>query len=76
MSFISLAYAVFLPIVLLGYYCLNRRAQNLWLLVASYIFYGWWDARFLSLLATSTIVDYFCGRHIAETNRPGGASSF
>jgi len=31
------------------------------LLVASYIFYGWWDWRFLSLMAISTIVDYWCG---------------
>lgn len=37
---------------------LTRRAQNVWLLVASYTFYGWWDWRFLVLIVISTIVDY------------------
>ncbi len=61
MTFDSLAFAVFFPVVLLVYYCLSYRKQNLFLLVASYVFYGWWDWRFLSLLLISTIIDYFCG---------------
>src|SRR5437773_1437203 len=40
------------------------------LLVASYVFYGWWDPRFLVLIATSTIVDFYCARAIARSDRP------
>lgn len=60
MTFDSLAFAVFLPVVLVIYYSLNHRTQNLFLLAASYVFYGWWDWRFLSLLFISTVVDFFC----------------
>ena len=54
MLFNSADYALFLPLVLLVYVLLRRaglRAQNAWLLVASYVFYGWWDWRFVFLLA-------------------------
>ena len=61
MIFNSWEYFVFLPFVLGLYYILNRQAQNVWLLVASYFFYGWWDWRFCSLLLISTLVDYGCG---------------
>src|SRR5262252_2884003 len=64
MLFNSLAFALFLPIVLAGYYALNRRGQNLWLLVASLVFYGWWDKRFLLLLIVPTVIDYICGARI------------
>ena len=37
------------------------RAQNRMLLLASYIFYGWWDVRFLYLVVLSTCLDYCCG---------------
>lgn len=43
------------------------RIQNILLLLASYIFYGWWDWRFLFLIAFSTIIDYFIGQKIAKT---------
>jgi alginate O-acetyltransferase complex protein AlgI len=65
MLFNSLAFAVFLPVVLAGYYVLNQRAQNLWLLAASLVFYGWWDPRFLLLLAVPTVIDYVCALRIA-----------
>jgi alginate O-acetyltransferase complex protein AlgI len=61
MLFNSLAFAVFFPLVYLVYRVLPHRAQNLFLLGASYLFYGSWDWRFLSLLAISTCVDYGCG---------------
>jgi D-alanyl-lipoteichoic acid acyltransferase DltB (MBOAT superfamily) len=64
MLFNSWVYAVFLPAVLSIYYVLNRRSQNIFLAVASYVFYGWWDYRFCSLLFISTIVDYTCGRRM------------
>lgn len=67
MSFDSLEFVVFLPVVLCVYYALSHRAQNLWLVAASYLFYGWWDYRFLTLLAISTIVDFYCGRGIDAT---------
>lgn len=68
MLFNSLEFAVFLPIVLIGYYSLSRRAQNIWLIIASYIFYGWWDWRFLFLIFISTIVDYSCGLGMGSTH--------
>ncbi len=61
MLFNSLEFAVFLPIVLALYYCLATRAQNVLLLAAGYVFYGWWDWRFLGLLALSTLLDYVVG---------------
>jgi len=64
MLFNSAIFFLFLAIVLPVYYALSRRAQNFWLLVASYVFYGYWDWRFLSLLAISTVVDYVCGLKI------------
>jgi D-alanyl-lipoteichoic acid acyltransferase DltB (MBOAT superfamily) len=46
-----------------------RRGQNVWLLSASYLFYGWWDWRFLSLIWISTLVDYICGRRIEANDQ-------
>ena len=46
----------------------HLRVQNLLLLVASYVFYGWWDWRFLGLIALSTLVDYFVGIRIEEAD--------
>ncbi len=47
-----------------------RRVQNVLLLVASYVFYGWWDWRFLSLLAISTVVDFSVGRGLESSADP------
>ncbi|MFT0714902.1 MBOAT family O-acyltransferase [Flagellimonas lutimaris] len=69
MLFNSLEFFVFLPIVYFAYWFLNKRSlklQNLLLLIASYVFYGWWDYRFLSLILFSTVVDYFVGLRIAN----------
>ena len=71
--FNSLEFLLFLPVVFAAYWLLGRwtdrpsglRLQNLLILVASYVFYGWWDWRFLSLIAFSTVVDYFVGLQIA-----------
>ena len=67
MLFNSVDFLIFLPIVLVVYYCLTRKAQNLLLLAASYLFYGWWDWRFVSLLLISTFVDYWAGLFIADS---------
>jgi alginate O-acetyltransferase complex protein AlgI len=64
MLFHTVIYAVFLPSVWLLYMLVGRvslRAQNFVLLVASYFFYGWWDWRFLGLIALSSLVDYIVG---------------
>lgn len=64
MLFDSFDFAVFLPLVFFGYWFIvrkNLRLQNLFVLVASYTFYGWWDIRFLALIAFSTLVDFWIG---------------
>lgn len=65
MLFNSIDFAIFLPVVFVLYwFVLNKdlRQQNVLLVVASYVFYGWWDWRFLSLILFSTIIDYTVGR--------------
>ena len=64
MLFNSIDFAIFLPIVFILYWFVankNLKLQNLLIVVASYLFYGWWDYRFLSLILFSTIVDYSVG---------------
>ncbi|MBL4700770.1 MAG: MBOAT family protein [Phycisphaeraceae bacterium] len=73
MLFNSIDFAIFLPIVfLLHWFVLSKdlRGQNLLLLGASYTFYGWWDWRFLFLLATSSLVDFIIGIYLGKTNQP------
>ncbi len=65
MVFNSLQYAVFLPVVFVVYWRLKRRGQNLFLLGASWLFYGLWDWRFLGLMWLTTAVDYTVGRYLA-----------
>ncbi len=71
MLFNSLDFFIFLPIVFVLYWFVlnkNLKVQNFLLLIASYVFYGWWDVRFLSLIILSTIIDYFIGIKIHESN--------
>lgn len=71
MIFNSLEYFLFLITVYFIYWFLLRKSvkwQNVLLLVASYIFYGCWDWRFLSLILLSTIVDYFVGIRINSSS--------
>lgn len=67
MFFDTPIYIVFLTLTVLIYWRLGHKNQNRFLLAASYLFYGWWDWRFLTLILTSTIVDYFCARNIASS---------
>lgn len=64
MLFHSLAFAIFFLVVYTAYVATQGRlrAQNAILLIASYVFYGAWDWRFLSLIWLSTTVDYLCGQ--------------
>lgn len=55
----------FLPLLLLVYYNLPYRSRNLFLTVANYAFYGWWNPWFLLLMFFSTVVNYYCGKIIA-----------
>ena len=64
MLFNSLDFAIFLPVVFLLYWFIadkNLKLQNFLIVVSSYVFYGWWDWRFLSLILFSTLVDYSVG---------------
>jgi alginate O-acetyltransferase complex protein AlgI len=59
--FNSPTFIVFFVVVYGAYWLLReRRLQNVWLLAASYIFYGTWSWRFLTLLMASTLLDYVC----------------
>ena len=67
MLFNSIDFAIFLPIVFLLYWFVvnkNLKLQNLLIVIASYLFYGWWDWRFLSLILFSTLIDYSVGRKL------------
>lgn len=67
MLFNSFQFLPFIIVVLALYYILSNKKQNLWLLLASYVFYGVWDYRFLVLILISTIVDYLVGQRIHHT---------
>ena len=73
MLFDSPAYFIFLIPVVLLYWRLDRRAQNVVLLLASYFFYGWWDWRFVALMIGSTTADFLIAQKITpglnEANR-------
>ncbi|MFT6843585.1 MAG: alginate O-acetyltransferase complex protein AlgI [Psychroserpens sp.] len=67
MLFNSIDFAIFLPIVFILYWFAtnnNLKLQNFLIVAASYLFYGWWDWRFLSLILFSTVVDYTVGRKL------------
>jgi D-alanyl-lipoteichoic acid acyltransferase DltB (MBOAT superfamily) len=66
--FNSLVFLGFMAIVLLVYPRLRHRWQNVFLLIASYVFYGYWDWRFTFLLFTSTVVDFWIGLKLQESN--------
>lgn len=70
MLFNSLSFAIFFPIVFLVYWVLGKKSyrwQNIFLLLASYYFYGCWDWRFVFLLAFSTALDYYSGLKIYDS---------
>jgi len=64
MFFNSLAFALFLPTVVGLYWAFPKRWRVPLLLIASYVFYGWWDVRFLALIMLSTVVDWFVARRL------------
>jgi len=71
--FNSIDFAFFLPIVFILYWFVTNkrlRLQNFLIVVASYIFYGWWDWRFLFLILFSTIVDFSVGILLEKETNP------
>ncbi|MFI8380424.1 MBOAT family O-acyltransferase [Leeuwenhoekiella sp. NPDC079379] len=72
MLFNSIEFGIFLPLVFLLYWFVfnkSLRIQNFYILIISYIFYGWWDWRFLGLIAFSSAIDYFVGNALIQTNK-------
>ena len=70
MLFNSIEFAIYLPIIFTLYWFVanrNIKFQNILLLIASYVFYGWWDWRFLSLIIFSSLIDYFVGVQLGKT---------
>lgn len=70
MLFNSINFAIFLPIVFILYWFFankNLKLQNLLILVASYYFYACWDWKFMFLLIFSTLLDYFTGLKMYES---------
>jgi len=73
MLFNSIDFAIFLPIVFILYWFVfrnNLKHQNSLIVLASYVFYGWWDYRFLVLILFSTLVDYTIGLQLQKATIP------
>jgi D-alanyl-lipoteichoic acid acyltransferase DltB (MBOAT superfamily) len=73
MLFNSIDFAIFLPIVFVLYWFVTNKSlklQNSLLVIASYVFYGWWDWRFLALIFFSTLVDYSVGIGLSKQEKP------
>ena len=71
MLFNSLDFAIFFPIVFLFYWAFSKHltVRNLLILVSSYVFYGWWDWRFLFLIIISSFVDFIVGQLLYKTKK-------
>lgn len=70
MLFNSFDFAVFIPLTFTLYWMFfnkNIQMRNAFILIASYLFYGWWDARFLLLIAFSSIMDFLIGQYIFDS---------
>lgn len=69
MTFTTLTFLLFLPLVFAVHWLLpTRRSQNVVLLASSYLFYGWWDWRFCGLMLASCLVDYTIGLCLMRAN--------
>ncbi len=72
MLFNSLTFLLFLLTVFILYWFVfskSLKIRNILILIASYVFYGWWDYRFLSLILASTLVDYFVALSLEKETR-------
>ncbi|MBL7805430.1 MAG: MBOAT family protein [Saprospiraceae bacterium] len=68
MVFNSITFLVFSLVFFPLYFALKGRPRLWWILGMSYLFYGWWDWRFLSLIALSTVMDFYFGAVIGRTD--------
>lgn len=77
MLFNSIEFLFFLPVVFAGYWMLAKqlRWQNLFVIAASYIFYGWWNWRFLGLIILASATAYICGLMIGKLVDSGALGS-
>ncbi|MDX1908524.1 MAG: MBOAT family O-acyltransferase [Bacteroidia bacterium] len=74
MLYNTLEFALFYALVFALYWFVLQRSlrlQNFLLFVASYVFYGWWDWRFMGLLLLSSLTDFIAGRQISQTQDLG-----
>ncbi|AOW21718.1 MBOAT family O-acyltransferase [Urechidicola croceus] len=69
MLFNSFDFLFFFPIVVIIYYLLTHKYRIIWLLIASYFFYFYWEPSLVLLLFTSTLIDYYCGIKIHESEK-------
>ena len=79
MIFNSIEFAIFLPIVFLLYWLVfnkNLRLQNLFIVAVSYLFYGWWDWRFLFLIAFTSLCSWASGLLIEQYRQRGNAAKW
>ncbi len=74
MLFTTLDFGLFLPLVFIVYWALSRidlQVQNVLLVVVSYVFYGWWDWRFLILIFLSSVIDFAVGEALGKSEHQG-----
>ncbi len=64
MEIISFKFLGFVLITLVVYYLLSHKAQNIWLLITSYVFYAFWNVWFVAVIGTTTILNYFIAKMI------------
>ena len=79
MIFNSIEFGIFFPLVFILYYIIFNKItklRNIFLIVVSYLFYGWWDWRFLSLIVISSLVDYLLGNKIFKEKNEQKRKSF
>src|SRR4051812_11708024 len=72
MNYNNFRFWILFGLVYLLYWRLGRRRQNAVLLVASYLFYGAWDYRFLYLILLSTVIDFIGGLGVADVELAPG----
>ncbi|MBN2663210.1 MAG: MBOAT family protein [Bacteroidales bacterium] len=73
MLFNSIEFLIFLPIVFFAYWLFFSKKEdrrNIFLIAVSYLFYGWWDWRFLFLIIVSSFLDFYIGKNINKTENP------
>ncbi|MCM1189187.1 MAG: MBOAT family protein [bacterium] len=69
MLFNSFSFLIFFPAVTLVYFIIPRKIRYIWLLFASYFFYMCWNAKYVALIATSTLITWVCGILLGKTKK-------